>query len=221
MTYKIFLIIHILAGTTSLLMGPVAIFVKKGGRVHRKVGIIFFYAMLVVSATALVLGVLHNIPFLFAVGIYSAYMNTTGYRVLYQKKRGLLHQTSRFDHALSLMMLLFSAYFFFYGVYLVYDGDTFGVVFLFFAQGALRMLWQDWKLFKQRDIQPNTWLKIHIIRMVGTCVASYTAFAVVNSASRLSLVGWLLPAAIGVPIILYWLRKIKQKQPKLEAVVMA
>ena len=221
MTYKIFLIIHILAGTISLLTGPLSIIVKKGGWAHRKAGIVFFYSMLAVSASALVLGTLHRIPFLFVVGIFSAYMNITGYRVLYQKQQGLLHQTTRFDYAVSLIMLLFSTYFFFYGAYLVYQKDTFGLVFVFFAQSSLRMLWQDWKLFKHKDIQPTTWLKLHIMRMVGTCVATFTAFAVVNSSSQLSLVSWLLPAAIGVPVVLYWLRKIKPKQRKPVAAVMA
>ena len=214
MVYTVFLIVHIIAGTIGLLTGPMSIIVKKGGWAHRKSGIVFFYAMLVVASTALVLGVLHRIPFLLAVGIFSAYMNITGYRVLYQKQHGLLHQTGRFDYIVSSIMLIASFYFLFYGIYVLFQKDPFGLVFVFFTQGSLRMLWQDWKLFKQTDIQPTTWLKIHLTRMIGTCIAAYTAFSVVNSSSRLSLIGWFLPAAIGTPILIYWLRKLKARKPK-------
>lgn len=211
MMYTLFLIVHITAGSIGLLTGPAAILTKKGGWAHRKAGIIFFYAMLIVSGTALVLGVLHHIPFLFVVGIFSAYLNTTGYRVLYQKQHGQLHQTTRFDHAISFIMLLFSMYFLLYGTYGLIKKDPFGLVFLFFAVRSLQMLWQDWKLFTHRAIQPTTWLNIHLTRMIGTCVAAFTAFAVVNSSSRLSLIGWLLPALIGLPLAAYWRRRVSAK----------
>ena len=215
MVYTAFLIVHIVAGTIGLLTGPLAILFKKGGLAHRRSGIVFFYTMLVVAATALVLGTLHNIPFLIAVGIFSAYMDLTGYRVLYQKQRGLVHQTNGIDRAISLAMLVCSGYFLIYGIYVLYQKDLFGLVFVFFAQGSLRMLWQDWKLFHQKDLQQNTWLKIHLTRMIGTCIAAYTAFSVVNSSSRLSLIGWFLPAMIGTPILIYWLRKVKAKPAKV------
>lgn len=221
MVYTAFLIVHIIAGTIGLLTGPLAIVVKKGGWAHRKSGIVFFYTMLVVAATALVLGTLHHIPFLIAVGVFSAYMNLTGYRVLYQKQRGRVHQTNKLDRSISLIMLGCSLYFLLYGIYVLFMKDMFGLVFVFFAQGSLRMLWQDWKLFQQKDLEQNTWLKIHLTRMIGTCIAAYTAFSVVNSSSRVSLVGWFLPALIGIPILIYWSRKVKIRKEKAATEVMA
>lgn len=214
MTYKVFLIVHIIAGTIGLITGPMAIIFKKGGWAHRKSGIVFFYAMLVVASTALVLGTLHDIPFLIAVGVFSAYLDISGYRVLYQKQRGLTHQTTRFDHTVSLLMLVGSFYFLFYGIYVLFSKNPFGLVFIFFAQGSLRMLWQDWKLFKQKDLEPTTWLKMHLSRMIGTCTAAYTAFSVINSSSRVSLIGWFLPPVLGTIVLVYWLRKMKVRKPK-------
>ncbi|HEX8348481.1 MAG TPA: hypothetical protein VF598_00840 [Hymenobacter sp.] len=214
MLYQPILIVHIIAGSIGLLMGPLAITAKKGGLTHRRSGMAFYYAMLVVAASALVLGVLHNIPFLFAVGIFSGYMNITGYRVLRQKQKGLPNQTGLFERTVSVIMLLFSIYFLLYGGYILLQKDVFGLVFIFFAQSSLRMLWQDWKLFTQQDLKPTTWLTIHIIRMVGTCIAAYTAFLVVNSSSQVGLLGWFLPAALGIPIILYWTRKVRAPQKR-------
>lgn len=44
---------HILAASLSLLFGTIVIFGKKGGRKHRKLGLYFFYAMLINNLTAL------------------------------------------------------------------------------------------------------------------------------------------------------------------------
>ncbi len=168
--------------------------------------------MLVVSSSALVLAILHNIPFLFAVGIFSGYMNITGYAILRQKRRGLLNQTGLLERATSVLMLLFSLYLLGYGVYILFQSDYFGLVFIFFAQSSFRMLWQDWRLFKQQGVTPSTWLVIHLTRMIGTSIAAYTAFLVVNSSSRVSLLGWFLPTLLGVPIIVYWSRRVREKR---------
>ena len=212
MLYNSFLFIHITAGSIGLLTGPFSIAVKKGGLAHRRVGIAFYYAMLVVASSALVLAILHHIPFLFAVGIFSGYMNITGYAILRQKRRGLLNQTGQLERVTSVLMLLFSLYFLGYGIYILLEKDYFGLVFIFFAQSSFRMLWQDWRLFKQQGVAPSTWLLVHLTRMVGTSIAAYTAFLVVNSSSRVSLLGWFLPTLLGVPIIVYWSRRVRKKR---------
>ncbi|HSP15478.1 MAG TPA: hypothetical protein VLV78_12065 [Thermoanaerobaculia bacterium] len=48
--------IHIAAGGLALVLGAVALLVKKGGTVHRRSGMLFVYAMLVMGATAAILG---------------------------------------------------------------------------------------------------------------------------------------------------------------------
>jgi hypothetical protein len=48
--------IHIAAGGLALVLGAAALLVKKGGTVHRKAGLLFVYAMLVMGITAAILG---------------------------------------------------------------------------------------------------------------------------------------------------------------------
>src|ERR1700704_1873496 len=48
--------IHIAAGGLALVFGAVALSVKKGGTVHRRGGLLFVYAMLVMGTTAAILG---------------------------------------------------------------------------------------------------------------------------------------------------------------------
>jgi uncharacterized membrane protein len=48
--------IHIAAGGIALVLGAVALSVKKGGTIHRRGGLLFVYAMLVMGTTAAILG---------------------------------------------------------------------------------------------------------------------------------------------------------------------
>ena len=48
--------IHIAAGGLAIVLGTVALLVKKGGTIHRRSGLLFVYSMLVLGATAALLG---------------------------------------------------------------------------------------------------------------------------------------------------------------------
>src|SRR5687767_3734706 len=50
--------IHIAAGGLAIILGAVALSVKKGGTLHRRSGVLFVYAMLVLAVTASVLSLL-------------------------------------------------------------------------------------------------------------------------------------------------------------------
>ena len=77
------LVVHIVFGTAALGLGLVAICSPKGGRVHRRAGMLFLYAYLVVIATALIgLLVFDFRSFLLVVTILSFYDVFAGYRAL-------------------------------------------------------------------------------------------------------------------------------------------
>jgi hypothetical protein len=50
------LAIHIAAGGLALVLGAVALLAKKGGRIHRRIGLLFVHAMAVMGVTAVILG---------------------------------------------------------------------------------------------------------------------------------------------------------------------
>jgi uncharacterized membrane protein len=52
--------IHIAAGGLALVLGAVALSVKKGGTIHRRSGLMFVYALLVMGITASILGFLKS-----------------------------------------------------------------------------------------------------------------------------------------------------------------
>jgi len=51
----VLLAIHIAAGGLAIILGAVALSVKKGGSIHRRVGLLFVYAMLVMGTSASIL----------------------------------------------------------------------------------------------------------------------------------------------------------------------
>lgn len=207
--FKILLFAHVAAGAVALVAGPVALSVKKGGPTHVKIGLAFYYAMLVVAASSLVMAVMHPNPFLFAVGVFSGYMNLTGRRYLTQKQRGLANQAGNFERIVAGLMLLACVYLVVYGGYLLLHQIWFGTVFVFFGLISTGMLRDDYKVIAGREVPKNFWLRQHISRMIGTCIATFTAFLVVNLAERVGFATWLLPSAVFAPLISYWLRKHK------------
>ena len=83
--FSILRIIHIAAGITGFVVAPIALISKKGGRVHRKWGKVFFWSMTVVAFTAVIMAPMHGNIFLTLVAVFSFYLAFSGYRSLYRK----------------------------------------------------------------------------------------------------------------------------------------
>src|SRR5688500_17590376 len=52
--------IHIAAGGLAIVLGAVALSVKKGGTIHRRSGLLFVYAMLIMAVSASILSLLEG-----------------------------------------------------------------------------------------------------------------------------------------------------------------
>src|SRR5690242_13436183 len=57
---QLLLPVHIAAGGLAIVLGAVALAVKKGGTLHRRSGMLFVYAMLVMGFSASILGFLES-----------------------------------------------------------------------------------------------------------------------------------------------------------------
>jgi hypothetical protein len=69
--------IHIAAGGLAIVLGAVALSVKKGGAIHRRIGLLFVYAMLVMGISGAILGIrTGTIGNVFA-GVMTAYFVVT------------------------------------------------------------------------------------------------------------------------------------------------
>ena len=208
--------LHIAGGFTGLFCGTISIGVKKGSKLHKLTGKFFFWGMFVASIVALVLSNLpehHNI-FLFAVGGFTLYMISSGYRIVYLKR--LFKSTAASFKSLDYLISLFGCCFGLFLVYLalnnMYQGNNFGIVPGVFGLICLNYARMDFKMLFQKILLKEIWMPNHITRMMGAMIASYTAFLVVNVKMQPVWVLWLLPTLIGSGLITYYLRKFALKK---------
>ena len=202
--FKLLLFVHIVCGSVSLLLGGYVVATKKGGKLHRICGNIYFICMLIAAIMSLGLSYLHPNYFLFIVGVFTAFMLLSGRRYIRKK---YISDVKWFDWLLMWTMLLFSSGFFGFGGYNLVRGNDFGIVFLAFGAISLLFVAQDYRNFTGRSKIVNCWLVTHLQRMIGSYIASLTAFLVVNNTLLPSTMAWLLPTAVMVPLIIFWSRK--------------
>ena len=105
---QMMLVVHIVAGGLSLIAGYAALYAAKGATLHRKAGIVFVYAMLVMSLLSAVLAIRHetwvevNVP----AGMLTAYLVITSLTTLRRQPGSASRWT---DFALMLVALSIGA----------------------------------------------------------------------------------------------------------------
>jgi uncharacterized membrane protein len=205
--FNILLTLHIAGGTLGLLAGTYIFLTKKGTQQHQRLGKVFSISMLGAGICSLILSTLHRNEFLFAVGIFTIYMVSTGWRYLYLKNISIGQKPLAIDWLLMLFMIIGCIGFLSLGVLSIIDHEYLGAIIIVFAWRGLSFVQQDYNTYQGKITAKNYWLIFHLQRMMGAYIASLTAFAVVNAPERLSFVPWLLPSAILVPYIVKWSRK--------------
>ncbi|NJM24624.1 MAG: hypothetical protein HC859_02930 [Bacteroidia bacterium] len=203
---------HIVAGTLSLAAAPVALVVRKGSRIHRLSGRIFFWLMTWVFITAVFLSAVKWIPFLLMIAVFSYFNVAVGYRSVYHKHIGHASGIKWYDWAMVVVALLFNAGMTVYGAVLVIDaGATIGYVSLFFGIGGGFLIIQRLVNFIKPPDDRHAWLYNHIGHMIGGYIGSCTAFSVVTISFLPGFVVWVWPSLLGFPLLSIWIRYYKHK----------
>ena len=200
---------HAVLGGIALLSGSIALIAKKGLTIHKRSGKFFYYAMLISAFLALIISVWpgHISPFLFSIGVFSAYLIISGYRSVRLRKAGI---NLLFDKILALIMILTGLLMIFYPLLL--EGN-FNIILAVFGTLGLVFGIRDLQMFRNTsDIRKN-WLFRHLGNMTGGYIAAVTAFFVVNDIIG-GLFNWFLPTVIGSIYISYWISKLKRKKAK-------
>jgi hypothetical protein len=73
-----FALFHIAAGAVGIVSGAIALYSAKGGRLHRKSGVVFFWSMLAMAVSGAVLGALRGQYFNASQGALTLYLVATG-----------------------------------------------------------------------------------------------------------------------------------------------
>jgi len=214
---RILIISHVIVAITSLLTGLSSAFIgKKGGKLHRQVGKVFFWCMFWVFISALlIISFVRFNSFLMVIAVFSFYMAFSGYRVLKIKKT---MKAAPIDWIASIVTMGFGLSMIGMGAnYLIQSefASILGYLCLFFGFFTARTAWQNYRAFKNlATAEKMWWWFAHMNSMSGSLIASITAFLVQNGRifnlpSELGWVLWVLPAIVGAPIISYWARKYR------------
>lgn len=203
------LIIHIISGFTALTSGLIVFILKKGNKQHKKIGRVFFYAMLMVIVSALLISVLKQNLFLFMIAIFSLYMNYSGYRSIQNKtlKPNSLDWIVLGIGALNMIGMIYSL----------------NIVLMIFGGISISLVIGDIRIFikttRSLPIPRMAWLRRHIGMMMGTYIATVTAFIVTAgprtewySSIQPQWLPWILPSLVLTPLIMYYTKKYASKK---------
>lgn len=213
------LFVHVLAGTVSLvsMFGPLV--TRKGGKAHRAWGWVFVGAMSVVSATALALAALRVEPgmparerevvgVLVLAALLTAATVSTGVRALRTRSRVTAHRDV-WDLGLTSLLGMSSLAVFAWG--LAWDRPLLWA----FALVGLSTAGGHWRYWRRPPVEARHWWFQHMTSMLGACIAAVTAMLVVNAASlgagTFSVVLWVAPSLVGVPLSVVWVQRYRRR----------
>ena len=211
-------IIHIIAGASTLITGPIAIFYNfKDARKHRIVGKIFYYAMLIVAISAMMAYFKHpgQVFFQFLMGIAVLVLAGTfrGVRSIILMKGGMVRW---FDFAYTAALGLNGIWMIRQALFHI-NGDNmaFPILFGVFGLMSLADTAENWRVFtKPNRLHRLDWMHLHLGTMLGAFTASTTAFTV-NAAPFLPWwAQWFGPTILLVPLQIYFGRKVKAMRKK-------
>lgn len=206
--FKVVLTLHILCGGVGLFVAPGAMLTRKGGLWHRRWGKAYFWSMVVVVLTAVLMSLMRFNPFLLLIAVFSFYLAFSGYRVLYRKTPQ--HRARVGDWSAGVLMLAGGAIQILYGVYLLLT-TSLGVVLIVFGITGVSLAVSDMRSFLRPSADKRAWLYSHMTSMLAAYIATVSAFSVVNFHFLPPVVRWLWAAVVGTIGIVIWTRYYRRK----------
>ena len=202
---KPLLYLHILAGFISLGIAYVLLFIKKGNKRHKKLGLIYVYGMSTIFVTAIPLSLLGEFnPFLFVVAIFSFYLAFSGYR----QGRDRNGAREQIDKVLGVFITATSILFYSMAVSLYLIEDSMWITSVVFGSIALGMGINDFrrmKIVERPDFYDRT--NLHLNLMLAGTIATTTAFIVTLNPFSIDWLNWVAPTIVGTPIIIYFSKR--------------
>ncbi len=215
-------VLHIGGGTVGLLSGTVAVIARKGGRVHRAAGNVFFWSMLVMAMFAIYLGFampgqLVNV----FIGTFAFYLVATGWMTV-KRPEGTTGFPEKLATAVALILLTpFAVLSFqlatglppFLKSTVAFEGPVLIAIYAFTAVLAIAAL-SDAKLVFTDGIAGVPRIARHLWRMcLGLTLATGSAFT--NGLSRFLPGPYHVPPAFFFPqflplgVLIFWMIRVR------------
>lgn len=212
-------LLHVVAGLLALVVAPIPMITAKGGATHRRWGKIYFWAMAVVAASAVVLAIWRPVVWLALVAVFSFYSAFSGYRALSRKRPYAGDAATAWDWLAATVTALASAALFVFG--LVRPNETWArmsTVAVVFGLVGLAIAGQDLIKFTWPRRDRHAWWFDHMGGMLGSYVATLSAFSAVNFTFLPVTARFLWPVAVGIPLIVAWIALYRVRFSRRSAV---
>jgi len=217
---KALLAVHICCGFGSFLLAPIALATAKGGKQHKRWGMVYLWTMGGVAATALPMALYRPVLFLAMVAVFSFYAALSGYRVLKLKDLARGGKAKPFDWIAGLLTFASSFLLAYLGAFHNSAVQHMGPVAILFGFLGMRLSFVQMKSFVKKPTEKMFWWYTHLSNFIASYIAAWTAFSVVTLPRVFPHAGyvlWVWPAAVGVPAIVlttgYYKRKFAPKAP--------
>jgi uncharacterized membrane protein len=217
--FKVFLGVHIAAGVGTFVLAPIALVTAKGGKQHRRWGMVYLWCMGIVAGTALPMAIYAPILFLALVAVFSFYAAFAGYRVLRLKDLPKGGRAKPIDWIAGICTFCSSAVLAWLGLFHPEKIQVIGIVGVAFGAIGMRLAYTQLKSFILKPKEKMFWWYEHLSLFIGSYIASWSAFSAVTLTRVLGnrWYVWLWPSIIGVPCIIatvaYYKRKFDPKKP--------
>lgn len=235
LTYQGALVLHILGGACGLILFWTPMLSRKGGSIHRSSGQWYYWAMMLVAASAVVLSGANYInPMVgearsFAdlqarthfieqsrlSALFLAQLAVMLFTNLHFATRVLKVRTQR-QQLRSIGHLWPLAALFLVSLYSGALGIQHGKILLqgFAGLGVFTVI-SNWRYIYAEAVPARSWLAMHVRNIIPSGIAAYTAFFVVGASSWLGdsnwrLLPWIAPAVLGSAVIFYYSRQVLQ-----------
>lgn len=213
---KALLFCHVIAGSIALVCAFVAISVRKGGRLHNRVGKIYFWSMMAIAITAIPVAIIRPNIMLFLVALFSSYMAYIGWRF---GNRSRYLGTRR--PVIPVLMLVVGIFMIGTGLVQVFSGTPMGWALAAFGGIGLQFSISDIRV-NGTELSFADRITMHLTHMLGGTIATVTAVLVQQVVPRMGadnpwvVAVWLAPTLVITPLIGVWATAVqKTKKAKL------
>jgi uncharacterized membrane protein len=206
------MIVHILGGILALVFGYTALFAKKGATVHRRAGLAFVFAMIVMSLTGALIATVKLDRGSIIAGLLTFYFVVTG--LLTVKQVPGQRRVETIFMVAGFVLGLFASW---AGWWLAQRGRPETVPMFIFSAMAIGGAIGDWKMLRAGGLTGKPRIKRHLWRL---CFAMWVAAASFfwgppNRVPELIRIPALLPIPVLTPIVVmvYWLWRMRGRKP--------
>ena len=210
---KALLGVHVTAGAASFVLAPVALATVKGGKAHKRWGMVYLWAMGVVTCTALPMALYRPVLFLALVAVFSFYAAWSGYRVTRLKDLARGGSARPIDWMAGVVTFCSSAALAGLAMFKPAAVQHMGMVAILFGILGMRLAVRELWKFVRKPKEKMFWWYTHLGNMIASYIAAWTAFSVVTLPLIFghSMWLWLWPTMTGVPAIVLTTGYYKRK----------